>query len=58
MVAATNSNFGIAVDLSGARGDFPNKKLQEILPSAETTRKYKTEQYPWLEASQKWCNSR
>ena len=58
MVAATNSNFGIEVDLCGARRDFPNKKLQEILPSAQTARKYETERYPWLKASQNWCNSR
>ena len=38
MVAAINSNFGKDVDLSEVRRDFPNKKLQKLLPSAETTR--------------------
>ena len=47
-----------AKELSGARRDFPNKKLQKIMPSAEATRKYETKEYPWLEASQKWRNSR
>ena len=46
VVAATNSNFGIDVDLSGARRDFPNKKLHEILLSAEAPRKYETKRYP------------